>query len=538
MLLSLENFAGRAPAIDDKKLADNMASIARNCRFDAGVLRPLNDVLDDGAALSQSAFLYRDRASMIWTTESSYHQAVGGLIPTDQHRRYFLTAQSYPQVKSSGTFFRLGLPRPAKPVLNVTDYGDGASILNVRSQRYVVTFVDAWGTEGPPSAPTDVVEVGKDAVIELDLSGVTISGQYNMGAGSLIRIYRTNTGNNGTLFQYVGETAYPATTFVDDLNPNELQEALITQEWDAAPDDNASLFPDGPLQSLVELPGGVLAGHTGNTVFFSEPYVPTAWPYYHAVSAPIVGLVVVQAGLLCLTTKRPVLFVGSHPSAMAPVQLEANYPCSSQRSIVDMGDFAVFASPDGLCVASGNQVNLIASEFIDKETWETVYQPETIRAFEYEGKYVAFYGDPAERKGFIFDASGGQNALTDLDGLAVDGHFYDPVEDYHYVSYRNASNQWRRGVFGRGPALAYTWRSKEFLHPDPVSYSCLRVEARGYPVRITLIADGITRQVIDVPDNRPLRLARGFKAKVWQVQIEGTESVSGVFLADSMAEIV
>lgn len=530
----LEQFAGIAPKVHPTKLGDALATIAENVRFERASLTPINDIVDQGPVPNGTKSIYPYAGT--WLTSTFRRQYVGTLLPNDSRRRIYYTDVDYPKVRSGNQEFRLGLPRPAAPIVVVEEEGDLEDLTAMRVQAYTVCWVDAWGAEGPPSNITIPVEVGEGARVRVELPSVP-TGAYNLGPGALIRIYRSNTGSEGSLFQYLAEVPVGTGQILDDIESVDLQEAIPSDTWIGPPDDDRTRYPDGPLRSLIELPGGILAGHTGNTICFSEPYLPHAWPLAYRISSAdkIVAIAMIQGGLFVATEGRPYLIVGSSPDALARIPIESTEACVSAESMVDMGDYAIYASANGLVAAAGNTAALITSEFFDDESWEAV-QPETIRAMAYEGKYLAFYGDLDDGTGFIFDPRGETTSLVTFTAK-VNAGYMDLSDGELYVVFKDPQGQWRRGHFDKGAPLSLNWQSKVFLTETPVSFSVVRVEADAYPVELELIADGVSRLTVSVPDDEPLRLPGGFVARKWQFRVSGATTINRIGLWDSMAEV-
>lgn len=537
--LKLESFGGIAPMIMPSKLADNMAVEAINVRFDAGGVsawRDLGSPLTTVATSAAVQSLYRFDNN--WLVSSFPRQYVKGLQPSDSFNRLYFTDSNYPKVYSNGATYRLGLPRPSAPIGVITTEGDKTVLTDVRDQSYVVTIVDAFGTEGPSSLPTQSFEVGKGGVVTLNLTPCQVSGNYNLGTGALFRIYRTNTGSEGAIFQYVDQVPYGTASYADSVDPSDLQEELQSADWVAAPDDNATLYPYGPLASLVEYPGGILAGHSGKTVYLTVPYVPTAWPYSYTISELIVGLVVIQSGLLILTQGKPYLLTGTSPDAMAMVPIESYQPCVSARSIVDLGDYAIYASPNGLVLAQGNTVELITEGLFDTRTWQTYLgNPATIRAYEYRGRYVAHYGGATSGIGFIFDPAAEENAFTKLTVEAAAG-WYDPAAGNLYVIHQEApGTPYPIYQFDSGSFLPTVWESKLFQLPDWHMLHAVRVEMLIGTCMVTTRADGVVRGPYTFTNNKPARLPGGYRARDFQVRLANFEAIEWVQFAESMGEL-
>jgi hypothetical protein len=527
MNLTLREFSGMAPLIQPRNLADSMATSAINTRFDRSGIVPWNSpgLIGSGTSGGVIRSLYRYNNS--WLTSVNYRQYAKHPAPNDVHERIYYTDSGYPKMRSGSQEYRIGLPRPSAPAVTVTTPGDLSALVNVRNQRYVISFVDAFGVEGPSSLPSPSAEVGPGFSVSLDISGAVASGSYNMGAGALIRMYRLNNSSDGdAVFQYLGDVAYGTLTFVDTIVPSALEEALQSSTWVAPPDT---------LASLVECPGEFLAGHSGRTVYFSEPGIPSAWPYSYTIAEDIVGLVYIQGGLFVCTTGKPVLFTGSHPSVMAEIPIESAEACVSATSIVDMGEYALYASPRGIVAAQGNTAKLITTEILDKDQWQN-YFPEEIIAFNYRGKYVAFYGDSAG-EGFIFDPEGGANSFIQLGILPPSAGYLDTDTGELALVVHLSPTSYNIVEFDTAAPLSAVWVSKVFDVNDAVGFTCLRLQADTYPVHLQIFADGISVGTFAVPDGKPHRLPSGYRARLWQFAITTTTPFQLLSLAESLGEL-
>ena len=531
MRLVLENFAGIAPKINQKKLSDEMATEAQNTRLDRGTVaswKALAATGDSVPAGTQSIFLYGDNW-LAWPTDVD---VVERITANDVRERIVYTGDDYPKIRSGNEEYRLGIPRPGATTASVTIAGDKTSLVDVRNQSYRVSFVDGWGAEGPLSDPSNTVEVGLDGEVEVTLPAVP-TGDYNFATAARKRIYRSNTGIDSGIWQMVSEVPMSQASFADSVNPGDLQEAAITETWIGPPDDDTTLYPEGALQHLTMLPSGILAGFTGNVVCFSYPYVPHAWPADFRVTIPdgtIVGIASLYNGVLVCTDKKPYLLQGSSPDSILPLQLDSHQACSSQRSIVDMGGYAIYASPDGLCLADGSSVQLVTEQFFSKHEWAE-FEPDTIRAWLYEGKYFARFG--SGDRGFVYDPVGDTRSFSTLD-WPVEAAYLSVQDDSLFVAKPDGTLH----RFDAGDHLTYVWQSKEFVLPNRVGLSVLRVEAEDYPVTIRLIGDGRTILERPVLDAKPVRIPSGTKSKNWQVRVSSNHAVEMIVLADAMAEVV
>tara|TARA_Y100000361_G_scaffold21751_1_gene16935 strand:+ start:475 stop:2469 length:1995 start_codon:yes stop_codon:yes gene_type:complete len=375
-------------------------------------------------------------------------------------------------------------------VSNSAKFGDNSDAELDYETSYVYTFVSAFGEEGPPSPASTVITTDDNMSVNItNLETSTSKSNVNFGTGAKKRIYRSNTGSNTTEFQFVGEVAMADTSFTDSSKNSELAEVIPSTTWIAPPDDDTSLYPDGPMKGLIALQNGIFAGFTGNRICFSFPYQPHAWPadYRIGIEEKIVGMKATSNGLIVGTESTPYLVTGTDPSAMVAIKIETAEACLSKRSMVDMGEAVVFAGPDGLMAAAGVQVQNLTQGLITAEQWQANYYPSTITGFYWQGRYVGFFNTGSGFGGFIFDFRDETTALTNLDASAlIRGGFTDPDDNELYLIIGNKIKKFQ----GSTNDLTYNWKSKEYVLPRHTSFGFAKVEAEEYPVTLKIYGDG------------------------------------------------
>jgi hypothetical protein len=294
------------------------------------------------------------------------------------------------------------------------------------------------------------------------------------------------------------------------------------------------------MQGIVALPNGILAGFADTVLCLSEPYLYHAWPFEYRITfaEKIVGLASIAAGLLVVTRRTAYLVSGVAPAAMTVTRLEINQACVAKRGVVDMGDYAIYPSPDGLVAVSGNRAELLTQALFTREQWQAL-TPATISAFEHEGRYVAFYNNGTPR-GFIFDPAGGMNAFVPITAN-VAAAFYDAFTDTLFVNNEGAIRKWEQDFAN---VLPYSWKSRKFVVEKPVCFSLIRVQAwdslAAKPVTAKIWADGVLKATVtlDSATQPYARLPSGFVAKIWEVELTGSNPISHAGLFTSFAEIV
>lgn len=541
MKLAFAGFRGEMPIVDERLLPEANAQVARNVYLRRGTLKPerapgpiagLPNVI-----APSSLYRYPNGNNgagfwMIWGGGKRVH-AVKSPLADDAWQRVYWTGDGPPKMGGIAEItggaqpfparsFRLGIPAPAAaPVVAApTDrVADDEQPLTAVQTSYVVTLISRFGEEGPPSFASSPI-IRWDMVDDAPAGGAVNLAlpAIPSGAHDIVtkRIYRAESSG---VFQHVGDVPAAQGSFTDTVPSENMGVSLPSLEWD---------MPDDRLVGLTSLPGGFLAGYFGNTLCFSEAFYPHAWPvaYQLAFSEDIVGVAAVAGGLVVATNGRPHMITGSSPAAMADMHLDEDQPCVSGRSLVDMGEYAVYASPNGLVAVGGGSAQLLTKAMISKEQWKAL-KPETIHAYRHDGRYLAFY-------------QGGCFAFTPGEGfeffdVSATAGWYDLDKDQLCLIQGNSITAW-----GSGAAMTLRWRSKLYeVAPGSAGFSCAKVIARQYPVTLRLIADGTTILDLPVTSRNLFRLPAGYAlCRDWEVEVEAAHEVQSVQIASSPSEIV
>lgn len=546
----IDKFGGMAPSIQPSSLAENIAQLSVNSRVDSGALdgwhMPLQ--IEDVTTESEPRSLTKDVSSGGWVLSPFSIHREDSIVPEDEWERVYesrfdprysdsdpANLGSYPRVYVQGAEFRLGVPAPSNPP-TVTRAGDPPEIDDPDADLvfYVFTYVTAQGEEGPPSPAS--IGVTRLNGQQVDVSGmVNLPGPYNMVAGSK-RIYRSNTGSGATAFQFVAEIDAVETTYSDTIENDLLQEVISTVEFDPPPGPEAI---DGMLRHLVGLPNGVLAGHTRKSICFSEPFLPYAWPrsYYKTFSENIVSIAPLLDGLIILTDAKPYRVIGATPDSMSLEPMDSDQSCQSAMSVVDMGGLVIYAGADGLCVASGMQVNVATASYMEKRDW-LAYAPSTIRGFRYEGFYIGFFDSPVKGKaGFIFDPR--DSSFHELDLHAHAGFQDTDTNELVLAIRQGVTTTYSLKQFDAGAMkMPVRWKSRLWITPRKVALSAARVQADSYPQTVKIWADGY-QVTLTVEDDEAFRLPASLgKSKRYEFQFEGQGRIEYATFQESMQELI
>jgi hypothetical protein len=234
---------------------------------------------------------------------------------------------------------------------------------------------------------------------------------------------------------------------------------------------------------------------------------------------------------------------------MTAIRIDLAQACVNVHSVVDMGDYVLYAGPDGLCAVQSASGQVVTSGLISVDQWNSTFNPTTIRAFKHEGTYVAFHASG----GWVYDPRGDKNALTTL-SLAADvrGGYTNPKDGELYIIVGNKIQKYRGGSTSK----TATFKSKKFVTPAPVSMGWVSVHANEYPVTVKVYGDGTLvahyalsksgstyTQTTTVPSSisagtlhEPIMRMPAVVAQEWEVQVEGTD-INEFCLAQAMEEI-
>lgn len=531
-----EGFGGLLPGVSSQKLPLNAATIANNCDLFSGEIRalkaPLFCVTPSKAGTKLA--IYRFGQDIVSDTQYFFHwttdvDVVRGLITGDTTERTYYTGDGVPKVTDStlalgaGTAYpnasyALGIPRPAvAPTLAVSGTGTGAAV----SRVYVYRNVSGWGEPGIPSPESVIVSVQPGQTVTLSGMSVAPAGAYNIQTK---RIYRAISGTSGATYQFVAEIPITQTTYADTIADTALGEVLEGADW---------IEPPAGLQGLTGMRNGMMSGFLGDDVYFCEPYRPWAWParYRQPTGFKVVGTKASGSSLFVATQGNPYLITGTDPASMDVVKMTSRQACVSKRSMVDMGDTIMYASPDGMIAANEAGAVLVTESLITQKEWRA-FNPESILGAYYENRYIGFYNTGSVTGGFIIDFSTGSPRLTKIDTYAT-AAFNDLTRDALFLQVGNDIVKFNEGA----TSLNYTWESKDYVLPRPDNFSCARVDAESYPLTFKLYCDGALSSTHTVTDNKPFRLPSGFRARTIKAHVSGTPSVRKIYLATNMGEM-
>ena len=447
----------------------------------------------------------------------------------------------------------------------VERHGDLSGVELTETRAYTWTLVNNWGEESMPYLPGNGNTDAEFELLELDGNDEVLV-QATMPAPTEItnygyakwRLYRSNSGSQASAFQMVFEKALTDNPVTDKKSNAALLESLASMTWEPPPVVNGKY-----LQGICALPNGFMAGFIDKTVYFSEVFRPYAWPseYTHTFQYPIVGLGVFGQTLVVLTETGPWYLSGSDPSSMSKEDTRSNQACVSARSICPVDGGVIFASPDGLCLASPTGIKVFLPAPTGKVAWADIdlIHVRDMQCAEHDGVLYFLYGHP-EANGAMW-----LSAMHLQTGKLVNvslGNANPPVRELSAI-YADRSTDTLYGVLAstRQAVKLFTdttrrrlasFRSKRLTLETYTGFGWLRVLGEqsatepatvrvfGYAIRPdgTEVEVALTPAVghYTVTNTLPVRMPAG-RYLEYEVQVQSRARITGVTLASSTAEL-
>lgn len=505
MKLDIPVFGGMRPRLTPELLDPQDAADCSGAVLGSGALDPEVVSIEVGTVTKAGSVksIYYMPAEAIWLHWTTVVDVVRDPKAGNTDDRVIYTGDGAPKftdntLATSGvgtdyplSWYLLGLPAP--PVATSLSVAGGSAPTETRS--YVYTYVDAYDSEGPPSPP--LTTTGNiDGT--WNFNGMDVVGSANRAINKK-RIYRTVTGSDGTTtYLFVAEVNLANANYADTIATANLGEELPSATWVAPPTD---------LHSIVSMPGGILAGLSGNEICFSEPYQAHAWPtaYRVTIDYPGVGLGAFNSNLVAASSGTPYLLSGSHPDSMSITRIDAMEPCISKRSVVSMGFGVAYASPNGLVLVSTAGTDVVTKDLFSIEQWKAVMgfsaplnpSNATIIGARYRNKYAFVSSDGlggivnrigiidrSEKPYFYRGAIAATSPSVFVSGFFVNQEQEDQLyilgDDKKIYAYgwdpTSLNDEMQPQAVSRtyGEAI---WLSKRFRFTKPVSLGYLRVLA-------------------------------------------------------------
>lgn len=520
--IKVSNFQGEYPRTQPQDLPQSAAQSATNCDFTQNTLMGIKSrlqMLGYSVTNPVSMFIYESLSYSYYAWNRDV-DAVRSPVVDDAYSRFYWSDGTNFYVSradlgsggepASNNRYKVGVPQPSA-AMTLVSLGTASSTY-AESRAYTYTYVNQYGEEGPPANPL-LVDMTENQTVNLSYTVLSDSSGYC--PVTKIRIYRTSTGSQGTDYLFVAEVAVDAVNhnYSDTVKNAALGEAISTRGY---------FPPPQTLKGIAALPNGSLVGFEGNTIWFSEAYLPYAWKPANTqvVQHLVVGLCVYDTGLYVTTQAYPVMISGYSPDGMSAQKIPAIQAGVSKGSIVNAGPFVAWASHDGIVTARGLNASLdLSFQFFTRDEWRTRYASKLslMRLNVHDGHLIAWFTDGTP--GFLIRLDENTPSFTKLtDNITC--AFVHPEADALYLGYGNNIYNFKGG----STRMSYTHWSKDFLLPKPDSLGAVQLIGGG-TVTVTVYADGsqILSNTLSLTNTgmTVIRLPSGFKSRRWSLKIDG-----------------
>lgn len=394
---------------------------------------------------------------------------------------------------------------------------------------YVLTFTAQLGSlvmEGPPSEPSRMITVTPVNAVQVTNLATVPSGNYPWHGK---RLYRRIYSQGVTRYGLVAELGLDDDSYVDAIPDAELPgDELASTYYDPPPEN---------LHSLNVLSNGLVFGASDNDVCISEPYLPHAWnpfaryPFPH----PVEGVGIADNNIVVVTQKNPYLLTGTMATAMSSIELNMEQGCIARRSIASGSFGCCYASPDGLVVISSSGSNVVTQGMITPEQWQALNPPSMITVV-HEDTIIITFTRLDGGKGTMLINPGLKEAGIRFTDQTFTAAYRDPLLDS--VIIYDPANEGVFSLWDRGEPMQYIWRSRLITLPKPLNFTAFRVMADSYQqLQFRLIIDDVVKSEVSVLDDREYRLPSGYSKRYVQVEVEGTDLVRSISIAEFPFEL-
>jgi hypothetical protein len=632
--IQINEFRGVMPKLANDKLPNDRAQIARGLKTASRELVAYRRSTADQALAGtsyKSLFEYLEGSNRHWVYSDSLLFWARSPIADDSFERMYYVGESGEyrafanDINSAPWDFTADYYEPG------ADSGSAPTITptapDFEAISYYYSYVSRYGEEGPGSTITSITNGDAGVRTQVDDIDYPSTDDQNITAvGSArpkIRVYRIDE-TNTTAKMIVEAEWFDAThayiqgdyVFYGGGGTYDLYECTnagghsgawnagnFTQGEDVAPADATTptndnfLWDRAPanLTNLRSHPGGFFVASIGNTLYFTEPFQPHAWPedYKIPLDSEIVGIGVYGSTIVVCTDAWIYTFSGPHPSTLYKVKGPFQ-PCLSQRAVVEVDNGVMFPSAEGFQRVSGQGVENVTQEFFAPEDWDN-FELSTMHGIFYNKAYYGFFKS-STYEGFLIIDFISQSITSGV--------------DYHYAAHVSLSDGIFRTIFASditttalnisqwdNDTTAYNnfhWKSPRYILEKPANFKVAQVildsdflsdvedlvedndtlvdlntalfaaDLRGalngnmineedingdtlYSisslgiqsyVEFNVYVDSVLKFTKQVSDSTMFKLPRGFKDKKWEIEVKGMIPVKRITMATSTEEIV
>jgi hypothetical protein len=498
--LKLAAFAGIAPRVGKTLLKDNEAQTSVNTNLYSGEIRswkkpgavlPAAPVIEDCLSIYKHTDTLGENLWLSWATDVDV--VPGPIFATDEYPIYY-TGDGTPKKTNSalsetgsgpypGDSYAMGVPTPTTAPSVSASGGSGTA----ESRVYLYTHISMFGSieeESAPSPASSIISVLPGGTVSVSgLPSAAPTGDYNI---TKVRLYRAVSGTTSTVYLKVADINIGTTTYSDTKTAAQLGGVLQSSSYTPPPSD---------LSGLVAMANGIMAGFRGNEIYFSEPFLPHAWPveYSLTVEYPIVALGSFGESLVVATKGNPFVISGSTPAAMSQAKIPLYEPCISKRSIVSDDTGVMYASPNGIVKIAQGFAGIATQTLFTRDEWQK-FAPSTMLGAILDGAYHIFYNNiSASSKGsLILDRGEEASALTQTSIHTTAVHV-EPTTANLYIADSDQVKTWEGD---QNNFLPYEWKSKLFILARPVNFGAAQVEAEFESIELSQALEDLVNDVI------------------------------------------
>jgi hypothetical protein len=565
------SFAGETPRLSSRLLPQNGAQLAENCKLTSGELAPWAgpETVSALAKWTQgdevkSVYRLDYNGSDYWLHWVESELNTGEVVkvfpsPTigDTHGRLYFNkggelyvttgalattgvSQEYP-IDS----YKLGITPPSDTP-TVTEGTIGT--LNDVTITYVYTFVSIYGEESAPSlagSATGKPVTGSNSW-SIVMAATPSNGDYP--TYQYRNIYRTFTAGDGSTDYYLVEQINAATTNYTDITTDAnlvLNETLPSTEWNNPPTD---------IVAYTYMGNGVFAVISGNSLYFSEPFQPHAFPsaYRRNIGFEGIALEAIGNSLIVLTNGDPVVLSGTDPSFMSDAKLDTNQPCVSAATVVNLGSAVAYMSPVGYVFAGLGGSDVITRSLFAKSDWSDTNPSTASFATRYDDGLMWFTPSNA----YLLTPSEQLSLLTSINLTTISTLYTDSENGMVFYVRNGTLYKWDSFT----TKIAYRWRSRVEVFPEFLNLGAVKIisdagqDSPGNTVDVPymttdpilefrLYAHNETTDDFDLKHTQTVtsqsvfRTPSGFKSKEYYIELEGTATVREVRMAETVSQL-
>lgn len=419
----------------------------------------------------------------------------------------------------------------------------------LESRLYVFTYVSEFGEEGPPSPPSEIIDVPSiGGIVNLTIEDSPWLAEQGGDRRYIekARLYRQVSGSQSGVFLFAGEVNMTTPNMEgtwseqvsDEADPVDLGEPLPSARW---------YPPPTGLEGVHLMPNGFMVGFKGNALYFSEPYLPHAWnpDYKKTVDNDILGIESFGNTLVIGTRGRPYLATGTDPASVSVRKLASFAPLEKPRAMVDAGIGVLYPSTVGMMLIGQSGIRNITEQTFDKRTWQS-FLGALDRGIFHDDRAIFFA--PGEDP-LVIDMNGDSADISRLTGAQYDISAACIYEDDLAMVRKNGGWYSLVQIFKTGATnQAFLWESGLVSAPYAMNVAAGQVFASGYPVTVRLSHanltqdgqpdyDNMVERTYTVEGPEPFRLESDYLSREFRIAVESMHRVQEVVFSTSMGEL-